>query len=201
MPSASAAILAAIAAIERSPALQRGFDNRKSKTASRSDARIQPSKCLFIEFDAMPFGSTVATRRRIHFPPKPGDEIAGLRSSSASADNSSRDSGNRAGLRSSFASADNSSRDSGNRPGYVHRSLTRAILAAIAAIERSPALQRGFDNRKSKTASRSDARIQPSKCHSSNSMRCLSVQPSRRDDGSIFHRNPAMNRRATFTVR
>ena len=55
-------------------------------------------------------GSAVATRRDIHFPPKPGDES----------------------------------------PGYVHRPLSRTSLAAIAAIERRPALQRGFENAKSK---------------------------------------------------
>ena len=120
--------LAAIAAIERSPALQRGFDNRKSKTASHSDARIQPSKCH--SSNSMRCLSVQPSRRddEVHFPSKPGDKS----------------------------------------PGYV--SATRSAnadacttLAAIAAIERSPALQRGFDNRKSKTASRSDARIQPNK--------------------------------------
>jgi hypothetical protein len=64
-------------------------------------------------------------------------------------------------------------------PGYILRPLARTILAAIEAIERSPALQRGFDNRKSNTASHSDARIQSNKCYSS--IRCDACRFNRRD--------------------
>jgi len=119
---------------------------------STQGIRFHPSVCK--PNIRLPGSLPLVSSRRddgCHFPPKPGDESPGYV--------------HRPLARAILAAI------AAIEPGYVHRPLARTILAAIAAIERSPVLQRGFDNRKSKTASRSDVRIQPSKCHSSNSMR------------------------------